>query len=161
MVPVDRRTAPGWLDYGLLFGLAMLWGGSFPLIKLGVETIPSVTMTAIRLIVAAVVIGAVAWWSGERWPRGRREWKAIAIAAFIGNAFPYALIAAGEELIDSGIAAILMAIMPLSTVLLAHLFTTDEKLTPAKMAGVLLGLVGLLVLIGPQRLISFGRRIDR
>ena len=69
---------------------------------------------------------------------------------------PFALISWGQERIDSGLAAILMAVMPLTTVVIAHLLTTDEKLTVRKFVGVVFGLFGLIVLMGPKSLLALG-----
>jgi drug/metabolite transporter (DMT)-like permease len=82
-------------------------------------------------------------------------WVFILLAGLFGNALPFTLISWGEERIDSGLAAILMAPMPLTTLLLAHVFT-EEKLNAGKLAGVGLGIAGLVVLIGPQSLTRLG-----
>jgi len=150
---------PGWRDYLLLIFLSALWGASFMLIKVAVQTIPAVPMTTLRLIVAAIVMVIVAMASGEKLPRGVGIWIKIAVVAVLGNAVPFGLISWGEESVDSGLAAIMMAIMPLTTLLLAHVFTTDEKLNRWKLAGVLLGLVGLIILMGPEKLMSLGDNV--
>lgn len=147
---------PGARDYGLLIALSALWGGSFLFIKLGVDTVPALTMTAARLLLAAGFLVAVAHHAGQAVPRGLGLWRLIVLSALFGSALPFTLIAWGEEAIDSGLAAILMAVMPLSTVLLAHLFTRDERLTTRKTAGVALGIAGLVVLIGPHKLAQLG-----
>ena len=150
---------PSWRDYLLLIFLSALWGASFMLIKVAVQTIPAVPMTTLRLIVAAIVMVIVAMASGEKLPRGVGIWIKIAVVAVLGNAVPFGLISWGEESVDSGLAAIMMAIMPLTTLLLAHVFTTDEKLNRWKLAGVLLGLVGLIILMGPEKLMSLGDNV--
>ena len=99
--------------------------------------------------------------AGQTLPRNREIWITIAIAAVIGNVVPFILISWGQEQIDSGLAAILMATMPLTTVLLAHIFTSDEKLTIRKALGVGLGLVGLVVLMGPDKLARLGDQTIR
>lgn len=149
-------SRPGAGDYALLLTLAAIWGSSFLFIKLSVETVPAATTTAIRLAVAAIFLLAVAWRAGQAMPRGRRLWGLILIAALFGNALPFTLISWGEEAIDSGLAAILIAVMPLSTILLAHVFTHDEKLNARKAAGVALGFAGIVVLIGPEKLTRLG-----
>lgn len=149
-------SAPGAVDYGLLVGLALLWGASFPLIKIAVASIPPISMSAGRLGVAALALLVLVAVRGERLPRGARVWGLIVAAAVTGNALPFALISWGEEVIDSGIAAILMAVMPLSTALLAHVFTRDEKLSWRKAFGVGCGIVGVVVLIGPEKLAGLG-----
>lgn len=155
------RPPPMPADYALLFGLAALWGGSFTFIKMGVETVPAVTMTLMRLAIAAGVMLALARWQGERLPRGSRIWGAILVTAITGNALPFSLIGWGEERIDSGLAAILMGVMPLTTMLIAHVMTTDDRLTPGKIAGIVLGFIGLVILIGPSRLTGLGGEVMR
>ncbi len=150
------QTSPGARDYAMLIALSAIWGGSFMLMKVGVETVPAATMTLARLAIAAALLIVVARMAGQALPRGAGIWGLIALAALSGNALPFTLIAWGEERIDSGLAAILMAVMPLTTLLLAHLFTKDEKMTPRKAVGVLLGIAGLVVLIGPEKLAQLG-----
>jgi drug/metabolite transporter (DMT)-like permease len=152
---------PGAADFALLLLLAAVWGGSFTFIKLAVETIPAATTTLGRLIVATLTLGAIAAIMRERLPQGRELWQAILLAALTGNALPYTLIAWGEEGLDSGLAAILMGVMPLVTVFLAHFLTADEGLTVRKLIGVVLGLVGLVVLIGPDKLAGLGDDVIR
>ena len=109
---------PGIRDYAMLLLLSAIWGSSFLFIKIAVDTVPAVTVTAVRIATGAAILYAAARLAGQSLPRGAGVWGAIAAAAFFGNALPFSLISWGEEHIDSGLAAILMAIMPLTTVLL-------------------------------------------
>lgn len=152
---------PSLGDYGLLILLAAIWGGSFLFIKLAVDTVPAATLTALRLIIGAAILYAVILTKKINLPRGSRTWGLILVAALFGNALPFTLISWGEEAIDSGLAAILMAVMPLTTVLLAHIATRDEKLNARKAIGVFLGLAGLVVLIGPEKLAELGNETIR
>jgi len=156
MQTVNPRAAPGLADYGLLLLLGAIWGGSFFLIKIGVRSVPAFSLTAIRLVVATAFMSALAWVMQERITGGPRLWGLITLSAFFGNALPFTLISWGEERIDSGLAAILMAVMPLATYLMAHLWTKDEKLNGPKAIGVSLGFIGVIVLIGPAKLAALG-----
>jgi len=147
---------PGIRDYALLLALAACWGTSFLFIKIAAETVPAITVTAARLVIALPILMAATRMAGQVLPRGLRLWGAICAAALFGAALPFTLITWGEERIDSGLAAILMAVMPLTTVLLAHFFTRDERLTPRKTAGVVVGIAGLVVLFGPEKLAQLG-----
>lgn len=147
---------PGTTDYALLLALAIIWGSSFMVIKVAVGTVPAATTTLGRLVIAAIVLLAVARHAGQSLPTAPRVWGLIILTALFGNVLPFTLIGWGEEKIDSGLAAIMMGVMPLTTVFLAHLMTSDEKLTPRKTVGVVLGLAGLIVLIGPQKLLHLG-----
>lgn len=150
-------SAPDLTDYGLLLLLAAIWGGSFLLIRIGVKSVPPLTLTSIRLLVASAFMVALAFMLGERMRAPARTWGLILLAAITGNALPFFLISWGQQRVESGLAAILMGIMPLSTYLLAHLATRDEKLTRFKAIGVGLGLLGVIVLIGPGKLASLGQ----
>ncbi len=152
---------PGLADYGLLLLLSAIWGSSFLFIKLAVETTPAVSMTAARLLLAGIILLCMANLAKQKLPRGKDLWFWILMSAFFGNALPFGLIGWGEEKIDSGLAAILMAVMPLTTLVLAHVFTTDEKITLPKFIGVLLGFAGLIVLIGPEKLATLGEETVR
>ncbi|MEM1199781.1 MAG: DMT family transporter [Pseudomonadota bacterium] len=154
-------SGPGFADYGLLLLLSAIWGSSFLFIKVAVETMPAVSMTAARLTLAGLILVAMALLSKQPVPKGKSLWGWILMAALFGNALPFALIGWGEEKIDSGLAAILMAVMPLTTLVLAHIFTKDEKITWPKAIGVVLGFTGLIVLIGPAKLASLGEETVR
>jgi drug/metabolite transporter (DMT)-like permease len=77
-------------------------------------------------------------------------WKHVAFMALVHNAIPFALFNWGEQYIDSALAAILNGTTPLFTIILAHLFVEDDRLTSGKVLGVLIGFGGLLLLIGPS-----------
>ncbi len=149
------------LDHALLVMLAFIWGSSFTLIKVIVEDIPPLSLTATRIAVAAVVLAAAARVLRQKWPRGRHVWAWIVAAGLTGNVLPFSLISWGEERIDSGLAAIYIAIVPIATLLLAHHFTRDERFTLRKLAGVTLGFSGILVLVGPRALLHMDEYVIR
>ncbi len=126
------------------------------LIKVGVETVPPMTMAASRLALAALMLLAYATWSGHRIPMTLEAWGMFGFVGFFGNALPFTLISWGEQRIDSGLAAILMGIMPVATAVLAHFFTSGEPLTWRRVAGVVMGLTGLIALVGPKALAGLG-----
>jgi len=150
------RQRAGWIDYALLLLLAMIWGSSFMFTKLAVVTIPPVTLAATRLSFAALTLLAAAFYFGQALPRGFAIWRWIIPGALLGNAIPFTLISWGQQTIDAGLAAILMGGMPLITIVLAHFFTEDEKVTIPKVIGVMFGMVGLLILIGPSKIMALG-----
>ncbi len=143
-------------DFVLLFTLASIWGGSYMLIKVALDTVPPVTVAAGRILLAALVLAVVVRLRGERLPVGARAWAPFAPIAIFGNVLPFSLISWGELRIDSGLAAILTGFMPLATVLLAHGFIRDERYTAAKGWGLAAGIVGLIVLVGPGVLAGIG-----
>ncbi|MDA4846436.1 DMT family transporter [Hoeflea poritis] len=141
---------PGWTDYGMLCMLAVIWGGSFMLTRIAVADVPPITLTAIRQVVAVIILAAVAVHSGQRLNASRSDHAVIVASAFFGLALPFVLISWGLQEITAGLSAILMGLMPLITIILAHFFTHDEKMNQAKLVGVFLGIGGLVVLFWPD-----------
>ncbi len=132
--------------------LASLWGPSFLFIKIAVEDIPPLTMVVGRVGVAATLLYLILRMQGRNLPKFGVTWKHFAFMAFFQNALPFALFNWGEQHIDSALAAILNGTTPLFTIILAHIFADDDRLTPAKVLGVLVGFGGLLLLIAPSLL---------
>jgi drug/metabolite transporter (DMT)-like permease len=147
------------VDYALLVTLAAIWGSSFLFIKLAVETIPPATLVAARLWLAAGGLLLFLHATGQRLPRGKANWTAITVIAVVGNVVPFAMISWGELAIDSGLAAILMSAMPLTSFVLAHIFISDERLSPTRLLGVIVGFAGIVVLVGPDALAGLGREV--
>jgi drug/metabolite transporter (DMT)-like permease len=111
-------------------------------------------LVAIRLVIAAVLLGAIVLLSGRRFPMSRRFWLFGLLISLAGNCVPFWLISFGQQRIDSSLAGILMGLMPLTTMVLAHFFVRGERLNLVKAAGFLLGFIGLVVLIGPTALLQ-------
>ncbi len=151
-----QPSRPGAVEIALLLSLATIWSSSFAFIKVAVETVPPLSVAAGRLLLAAVLIVAVTRLRGLKFPREKGLWPKFFAIGLFGNALPFFLISWGEVTIDSGLAAILMAAMPLATLVLAHFFTSDERMNPARVLGVFLGFGGVLVLIGPAALAGLG-----
>lgn len=145
--PAQRR--PDRTDFILLLSLGALWGGSFMLIKLAIVTIPPLTIAAGRVAIGAAVLVAVIRWRGLSWPTSRRDWLSLFLMGGVGTVLPFALINWGETHIDSSMAAMLISAVPISTIVLAHIFQQDEPLTVGNIAGVALGCTGIAILIGP------------
>ncbi|MGJ3258610.1 MAG: DMT family transporter [Rhodospirillales bacterium] len=140
----------------LLFSLAMIWGTSFLVNKIGVQHMPPLPLTAVRLIAAAGTMIVVVAIAGSRYPWGREIWAYCFVLAFFGNSLPFFMISWGVDGIDSGRAAILMAVMPLATLVLAHFFTPGDRLKPRKLVGIVFGFAGVVVLVGPAALKGLG-----
>ena len=141
---------PGWVDYSLLALLAIIWGGSFMLSRVAVAEVPPLTLTAMRQAIAVVILVGVVIASRQMLNASRKDHVVIFISAFFGMAMPFALITWGLGEITAGFAAILMGLMPLMTIVLAHFFTDNERMNVAKLAGVFLGIGGLVVLFWPD-----------
>jgi len=138
-----------WL---LLAFLSLLWGGSFLFIGIAVHELPSLTLVLARVGLAVIVLLPVLYSMGLRLPSGLGAWQPFLVMAFLNNIIPFVLIVRGQKEIASGLASVLNATTPLFGVILAHLFTDDEKLTLPRLAGVLTGIAGVAVLVGPEAL---------
>ncbi|TCS63051.1 DMT family transporter [Varunaivibrio sulfuroxidans] len=132
--------------------LAAIWSSSFAAIKIGVSDLPPSSLVAARVMIAAAVLYAYMRVRGGRLPSAVGLWGGFFLFALFGNTIPFSLISWGEQGIDSALAAILMANVPLFTLLLSHFFIDDEPMTVKKVFGVMLGFAGVLVLIGPDAL---------
>ncbi|MDP6551235.1 MAG: DMT family transporter [Arenicellales bacterium] len=139
-------------DYALLLILATLWSGSFAFIKVGVESVGPMTLTSARLGIAAVILYAWLRIRGYRLPRDARSWGVFVFIGLVGNALPFTLISWGEIHIDSGLAAVLMGVMPVTTAMLAHSFIREEPFTLRIGLGITLGFASIAVLLGPDAL---------
>ncbi len=151
MPALTSRPLAHWL---LLLALVVMWGSSFMLTSIAVSALPPATVVAARLTIAAVALGgALAF--GARWlPTSPIHWRFFMASAVVGNALPFWLISWGQQHIPSGLAGILMAIMPLTTLVLAHLFLDDERLNGIRVLGFVIGFSGIVILVGPNILLE-------
>ncbi len=145
-----------YVNVALLLSLALIWGSSYMLIKLGLESLPPLTIAAARIALAALVVVVIVRLRRERLPVGINQWRPFVVMAMLSNVAPFILIAWGEVRIDSGLTGILLGCMPLTTLVLAHLFTRDERLSRVKIMGLMFGLSGLAVLVGADALAGLG-----
>lgn len=139
----------------MLTALVAMWGSSFMFIKLGVASVPTATLVAARLILGALILLLVVYLRGARLPPFGRAWGYYTILALLGNCVPFTTITWGQQRTDSALAGILMAVMPLATMVLAHFFVRGEHMTRQKVIGFILGFAGIVVLMGPSALGQF------
>jgi drug/metabolite transporter (DMT)-like permease len=135
-------------NWGLLLLLALLWGSSFFFYKILVATLPPVTVVLGRVGIAAVAMNLWLLVSGQKMPLSDGRWRRFLLLGFLNNVLPFILIAWGETRITSGMASILNATTPIFMVAVAHWGTEDEKLSWGKVAGIVLGIAGVMVLVG-------------
>jgi drug/metabolite transporter (DMT)-like permease len=139
-------------EWGLLALLSLLWGGSFFFIGVAVKELPPLTLAALRVGLAAVILWVTAPLTGAAPPRNGKAVAALALLGLGNNALPFALIAWGQTHLAAGLASILNAATPLFAVLIAHVFTTEEKLSRFKIIGTAAGMAGVAWVIGPDLL---------
>lgn len=137
-------------EWGMLILLSIFWGGSFFFVEIALRDFQPFALVFIRITIAAWVLLAVAFMRGLRLPSSLKTWAAYAVMGALNNAIPFSLIVWGQTHIDSGVASILNATTPIFTVLLAHLLTSDERLTKGKLIGVLVGFLGVFIMFKPE-----------
>lgn len=133
-----------------------MWGLAFYLIAIGLRSFPPITLVAFRLITGAAVLYVLMRWKGLSLPKEPRWWLYFSVLSILGNLLPFTLIAWAETRIPSSQAGLIMALMPISTMLLAHYFVPHEQLTQRRVIGVLLGFLGVTILVGATALEGLG-----
>ena len=143
-------------DWAILGTLALIWGGAFVFIGVAVRHVDPLTYVWLRLTIAAAAMWLFLHVKGQRVGLPRQVWWSILLLALLNNALPFTLFGWGQTHIASGLAAILNTTTPIWGVIVAHLMTRDERLSPRKIAGVLLGFGGVAVMMGPTLLANIG-----
>jgi drug/metabolite transporter (DMT)-like permease len=136
-------TKQAWVGFWLL---ALIWGSSFLFIRIGVEQLPAFQLVFIRTGIAAIGLNLVIWLRGRHLPL---DWRSIRDLLFLGSVntvVPFALITWGETRIESGLASVLQGAAALFTLVMAHFTFVDERITLRKLAGLVLGFLGVAVL---------------
>ncbi|HJP67934.1 MAG TPA: DMT family transporter [Sphingomicrobium sp.] len=150
------RTQMNRGDWLILLTLALIWGGAFFFIGVVVRHVQPLTYVCLRLTIAAAGLWAYVLLKREPVALPRRVWGSILLLALLNNALPFALFGWSQTHIASGLASILNATTPIWGVLVAHFLTHDERMTPRRIAGVLLGFGGVATMIGPSLLSNLG-----
>ncbi|NOX40996.1 MAG: DMT family transporter [Alphaproteobacteria bacterium] len=157
-----KPTATNW---ALLVFLGVIWGGSFPAVKVALTGFEPLTVAALRIALAAVVLLILAYVFGEglpkfATPRDRRVWLHCLGMAIFTNAVPFTLLSWAQLYVSAGFAGITMAVVPLMVLPLAHFLIPGERLGPKKLVGFAVGFVGVIILIGPQAFLSSGADLE-
>ncbi|HMH44141.1 MAG TPA: EamA family transporter [Pyrinomonadaceae bacterium] len=134
--------------------LCGIWGSTWLFIKLGLADLPPLTFAGIRFLLASLILSALVLARGVRWPRSRRDWSLIAIVGLLQFTLNYGLVFWGEQYIPSGLAAVLQSTFPAFGLVIAHLYLPYERLTGAKVVGVLFGVVGIVIIFSDQLTIA-------
>ncbi|WP_439625663.1 DMT family transporter [Shinella sp.] len=146
-------------EWALLIALSLLWGGSFLFNGILVRELPTLTIVALRVALAAIALWTIVRLSGHAVPKSREVWLAFLGMGVLNNIIPFSLIVWGQTHIASGLASILNATTPLFAVIAAHLLTQDEKMTGSRLIGVLVGFAGVALMIGPSVLSDLGTNV--
>jgi drug/metabolite transporter (DMT)-like permease len=159
MTMTRSQNRPATIELALLALLATLWGASYTFIKLGVATIPPITLIAARTLIAGVLLLIVLRWRGLSLPRDAASWRRFLFQACLNSVIPFTLIAWAERSLDAGLATILNSTVPVFAFLLTFAVTRHEPVTLRKLFGVLTGLAGICLIVGVQALGGLGEQL--
>lgn len=147
------------VELGLLLLLAALWGASYSFIKIGVTTIPPITLIAARTLIAGLILIVIIRLRGLRLPTDVLTWKYFLVQACLNSVVPFTAIAWAEQTTEAGLAAILNSTTPIFTFLITLLITRHEAVTSRRLFGVTAGLAGTCLIIGVQALTGLGNEL--
>jgi len=146
-------------DWVMLLSLSLIWGGSFFLNAVILTELPTLTLVAARVSLAAIALWGFAAITGRLRGLTPAVWAAFAVMGFLNNAIPFTFIVHAQTSISSGLASILNATTPLFTILVAGVFLSDERFSVMRLAGVAIGLFGVVVMIGTDALDGIGSSV--
>jgi drug/metabolite transporter (DMT)-like permease len=159
MTDTNTREPAMGVELALLLLLATLWGGSYTFIKLGVATIPPITLIAGRTLIAGVLLLLIMLGRDVRLPSDAATWRRFMFQACLNSVIPWTLIAWAERSVDAGLATILNSTSPIFTFFLTLAVAGQDALSWRKMFGVALGMAGICLIVGIQALDGLGEQL--
>ena len=146
-------------EYALLAVLAIVWGASYAFIRLGVATIPPVTLIAARTLIGGALLFAILTARGIAMPRDIAMWRRFMLQALLNSVVPFTLIAWAEQTVEAGLATILCSASPIFTFLMTFAITRHEPVTFTKLFGVVAGIGGICLIVGVEALSGIGEAL--
>jgi len=145
---------PKLIDYTLLLILALIWASAFFNIKIATESFGPITIAFLRVFFGSIPVLLLCFYKKIKIEAFSKDWYWFAIIGFVNLVLPFFLIAYGIKSVQSNLAAILMSTTPLSSTILGHFFTKNEKFNIAKTFGILIGFSGIVYLFSDNLLIN-------
>ncbi len=140
--------------------LAFVWGSSFLFMKIGLEGLSAGQVALGRIALGALALVAIMVFTRRKWPREPRVWLHLAVVGAAMCTVPFTLFAWAETMIPSTVASIVNASTPIMTLLLTPLLLPTEKLSRTQRFGLFIGIIGVIVLVGPWRMIMSGDSVS-
>ena len=159
MTTTSRETTNYAVEFTLLVALATLWGASYTFIKIGIETIPPITLIAARTLIAGGILWTVMLLRGVQLPRDRATWGRFLVQSCLNSVIPFTLIAWAEQSIDAGVAVILNSMTPVFTFLITLLWSRHEATDWRRFAGIVIGMAGTCFIVGMQATHHIGQEL--
>lgn len=148
-----------WIEGSLLALLALLWGSSYLFLKIAVAEIPPFTLIAMRVTIATVFLLIVVIIRGDRLPRDARTWWMLLIQSMLNSILAWTILAWGQQYVDSSLASVLNSTAPIFVFFITLFITRHESISPLKLGGAMLGLIGVLLIVGTEALNGFGTQL--
>lgn len=142
-----NRTAYG-VEIGLLFVLAALWGMSYALIRVGIATIPPITLIAARTIIASLILSFILAARGLTLRLGLATWRRFLIQSFMNSVTPFALLAWAQQSVGAGLATVLASTTPIFTSFITLASRHPDSSGTYRLFGTLIGLFGVCLIVG-------------
>jgi drug/metabolite transporter (DMT)-like permease len=159
MDEADSQNPNIIIELAWLLLLASLWGASYTFIKLGVATIPPITLIAARTAIAGLLLLVIMRARGLRLPKDAATWRRFLFQACLNSVIPWTLIAWAERFLDAGLSTILNSTSPIFTFFLTVAITGREALSARKLLGVLAGMAGICLIVGMQAFNGLGEQL--
>lgn len=156
-----RRSPIDWLLFAIL---TALWGSAYAFTRMAVNQddlssgFSPELIIPMRLTGGAMLLLIIAHLSGQKWPpiSDWKSWTAMAVMGLVGTATPFFAITHAQQTVDSSLAALYVAAAPLFVSIMAHVIFHDDRMTPSKILGIIVGFLGVAVLFGPEAISAFG-----
>lgn len=136
--------------------LCLIWGSTWLFIKIGLSNLPPLTFAGIRFVIASIILFTIIWARGLRLPEDRGDWWLLAFTGLLSFSLNYGLVFWGEQYISSGLAALLQATLPAFGLVIAHFHLPNERMTRAKIGGIILGVSGVGIVFSNQLAVAGG-----
>ncbi|MBO6520770.1 MAG: EamA family transporter [Rhodospirillales bacterium] len=156
---MDSTQSHKGVEYALLMLLALLWGSSYMFLKIGVETIPPVTLIALRVTIAAILLSVIVLWRGERLPAEPRLLLQLLLQAFLNSFGAWTILAWGQQYVESSLATVLNSTSPLWVFLITFFVTRHESTSTRRLLGASLGIGGVILIVGTDALQGLGQAV--
>jgi len=159
MIMADEKQSSFAVKIAWLLTLALLWGSSYLFIKVAVADIPPITLIAVRVSIAAMLLLAVMAWKGERLPRDGATWRKLFVQSVLTSIAAWTILAWGQQYVDSGLASVLNSTAPIFVFFITLCITRHEAVSALKLAGVCLGVLGVALIVGVDALKGLGSNV--
>ena len=145
-----KQNSTPLMNWMMWLGLIFLWGTSFMFVSLSLESFSPIGVVSMRVLLGTLVLSGVLWAKGLDLPKDLKSWLIFLLFGLFGNLLPFSFISFGQQSVSSGVTGLLMASMPLFTMIMAHYFVPNERLNHYKLIGFSLGILGVLIIMYPS-----------